>query len=138
MRTGMDWGRDKCLNGAKVLMAVERQLTRELLVTALKSAGAGRILAGMGPDMLRQAADFAPELVLSEFDMEPLNGAGFIRALKGHPTLRQVPAIMVVHSRDYAITNAATAAGAGATIPIPFTVADVLAAVRKVMPPAGR
>lgn len=121
------------LKGARLMLISERQLSRELLVSALKQAGAGTTIHGPAHEMLQRLADFKPELIFCDYDMEPLNGSSCVLHMRKHKLATSV--VMLVHKGDSAAVTKSKAAGANQVIQIPFTVADVLATVKKIVNP---
>lgn len=129
----MDWNRDKPLNGVRGLLATDKPLTKELLVTALRSAGAGQIMAGGGPDMLQAIRAFNPDVIFAEFDMAPFDGNAFIKHIRSDFKLA-TPAILMFHEGDQ--TRAllgAKQAGLNGALPIPFTRDSVVKMTQRVL-----
>lgn len=129
----MDWNQDKPLNGVRSLLATDKQLTKELLITALRSAGASQVMAGSGPDMLEQVRSFAPDVIFADFDMNPLDGNVFIRHIRAEFKLT-TPAILLFHEGDQnAALLGAKKAGVNGAVAIPFTRDTVVKMTRKVL-----
>ena len=124
-------GDKNLLKGAKVMLIVERQLTRELLVSSLKQIGAGTTIHGVAHEMLQRVAEFKPEIIFCEYAMEPLDGFACVTHLRKHQVA--TPVVMLVHKGDNPALAKSKACGANQTIQIPFTVADVIATVNKVV-----
>lgn len=120
------------LSGRKVMLAVEGKLLRELLVTVMNQVGAGRFLFGNGVEMLRQARDFAPDLIFCEMQMSMLGGLDFARQMR-NAYLMKTPLIMLVPAADGDAAAAALKAGATVALGVPFSVNEVAEAVRKAM-----
>ncbi|CAA7616979.1 response regulator [Magnetospirillum sp. SS-4] len=121
------------LKGARLMLIGERQLARELLVSSLKQAGAGTTIHGPAHEMLQRLAEFKPQMIFCEYDMEPLNGCSCVQHMRKHKV--ETPVVMLVHKGDAAAVTRSKAAGADQVIQIPFTVADVLATVRRIVSP---
>jgi DNA-binding NtrC family response regulator len=119
------------LKGGKVMLICERQLTRELLVSALKQVGAGATVHGVAHEMLQRAPEFKPALIFCEFAMEPLDGAACLHHMKQHKI--EVPVIMLVHKGDSQAEAKARAMGARQIVQVPFAVTDIIKAVDKVV-----
>lgn len=129
----MDWNRDKPLNGVRGLLATDKPLTKELLVTALRSAGAGQIIAGSGPDMLDAIRTFKPDVIFAEFDMTPFDGNDFVRHIRSDFKLA-TPAILMFHEEDQKrALLGAKQAGLNGALPIPFTRDSVVKMTQKVL-----
>ena len=124
-------GDKNLLKGAKVMLILERQLTRELLVSALKQIGAGVTIHGPAHEMLQRLEEFDPALIFCEYAMEPLDGFTAVRHLRR--TKAKTPVIMLVHKGDSAALTRSREAGANQIVQVPFTVSEVIATVKKVV-----
>lgn len=58
------------------------------------------------------AAQAAPDLLLVDVNMPRMDGYAFLRAVRGEPALRDIPAIMISTEREAQDTERAFAAGA--------------------------
>lgn len=129
----MDWNSNKPLNGVRSLLATDKQLTKELLTTALRAAGAGQVVAGSATDMLELVRTFAPDVIFADFDMAPFNGTVFIKHLRTEFKMA-TPAILVFHEEDQGVALAgAKQAGVNGAVSIPFTNDTVVKMARKVL-----
>lgn len=129
----MDWNRDKPLNGVRGLLATDKQLTKELLIAALRSAGAGQVMAGGGPEMLEAVRAFNPDVIFAEFDMAPFDGNAFFSHIRADFKLT-TPAILLFHEEDQKKAMlGARQAGLNGALPIPFTRDSVVGMTRKVL-----
>jgi CheY-like chemotaxis protein len=129
----MEWNSNKPLKGVRCLLATDKALTKELMVTALKQAGAGQTLAGPGPDMLRVVTEFKPEVIYAEYDMAPLDGSALIGHLRAEFKLT-TPAILLFHEEDQkAALSRAREIGLNGALPIPFSNEAVIKMTRKVL-----
>ena len=126
-------GDKNLLKGAKTMIIVERQLTRELLVSSLKQIGAGVTIHGPAHEMLQRLAEFKPEIIFCEYAMEPLDGFACVHHLRQHKVA--TPVIMLVHKGDNPALAKSKTAGANQIIQIPFTVADVISTVTAIVNP---
>ncbi|HVI50005.1 MAG TPA: response regulator [Candidatus Sulfotelmatobacter sp.] len=120
------------LAGRKIMMAVEGKLLRELLVTMMKQAGAGRFLFGNGVEMLRQVREFAPDLIFCEMQMSMLGGLDFTRQMR-NAYMMKTPLILLVPRADGDSSAAGLKAGATVALGVPFSVNEVTEAVRKAL-----
>ncbi|MBI5163546.1 MAG: response regulator [Magnetospirillum sp.] len=131
--SGMEWGHTKQLRNARCLMAVERQLTRELLITALKMAGAGQILSGTGSDMLREVQTFKPDVIFAEYDMALIDGVDFVRHIRTDFKI-ETPTVLLIHEGDRKkALGPAKAAGVSGAVIVPFTQDALVKMTRKVL-----
>jgi len=131
--SGMNWNHNKPLSGLRSLLATDRQLTRELLITVLKAAGADQVMTGSAPEMLAAAPGFAPDVIFAEFDMVPINGNIFLHHLRfrQHCTM---PSIILFHETDQqAALSGAKESGVTGALLIPFKPDSVIRMTRKVL-----
>lgn len=119
------------LKGARMMLIVERQLSRELLVSALKQVGAGPTTHGPAHEMLQRVGEFKPDIIFCEFAMEPLDGMACVTHLRENKIA--APVVMLVHNSDGAALARCKAAQIQKIIPIPFAVADVVSMVGKIV-----
>lgn len=132
--TGMTFG------SLSVLVVEDESFTRMVLT---------RMLAGLGVKAVHQAADGAaalaavdahePDLILCDVEMQPMDGFGFVRALRANPDSRRrtLPVVFMSSRVDRDREAAARASGADAVLAKPATPAslrDVLGIRRPAVP----
>ncbi|MEW5729570.1 MAG: cyclic nucleotide-binding domain-containing protein [Pseudomonadota bacterium] len=81
-----------------VLIIDDSRYARSFLKSALHSFGIRQILeAGSGPDGIHMLAEHKVDLVLVDYDMDPMNGIDFTRFLRSGelPGCRELPVIMI-------------------------------------------
>ncbi len=91
---------DKLLDfkNARVLVADDVQLNRDLLKNMLEELNIQAILAENGQQCYELAIVHKPDLILLDIRMPVLDGFGAMEMLKVHPTLKNVPVIAVTAS----------------------------------------
>jgi CheY-like chemotaxis protein len=119
----------------RVLVVDDNELLRALLAQALEHAGYDAITAESGPAALEVAAADPPDLLLVDHLMPGMSGAELIEALRASadPRLRATPTIGF--SGHTGGDTALLAAGAVLTLRKPLGEAELLDAVRGVVPP---
>lgn len=112
------------LNGVSVLVIEDESFTRMVLV---------RMLTGLGVAAVHQAADgesglaaldvHAPDLILCDVEMQPMDGFGFVRSLRGSsdPRRRVLPVVFMTNRADQDRLAEAEASGADAILAKPAT-----------------
>jgi DNA-binding response OmpR family regulator len=88
---------------AKILLAEDEKQIADMIAFKLTNGGHHVIRAEDGEQAVNLAARELPDLILLDAMMPGLNGFEVLRRLKGDPTLRSVPVIMVTakgHERD--------------------------------------
>jgi sigma-B regulation protein RsbU (phosphoserine phosphatase) len=88
----------------RLLLVEDSSTMRRMLSTMLKDEGFDVETANDGLQGLAKARlDPRPELILTDYEMPELDGAGFCQALKRDPDLRSIPVLMLTtlgESRD--------------------------------------
>jgi DNA-binding response OmpR family regulator len=88
---------------AKILLAEDEKQIADMIAFKLTNGGHHVIRAEDGEQAVNLATRELPDLILLDVMMPGLNGFEVLRRLKGDPTLRSVPVIMVTakgHERD--------------------------------------
>jgi CheY-like chemotaxis protein len=83
-----------------------------------------------GREALEKLPDIRPHLIVSDIMMPDMDGRLFFQAVKGSPTLRDVPFLFVSAVRADADVMAALDAGADAFLVKPFPVSQLVARIR--------
>jgi len=86
----------RLIPGARVLVADDHERHVELLDGYLTAVGHDCLHAYDGEEALRRLRSDAPELLLLDVGMPKLNGYQVCERVKRHPTLRQVPVILML------------------------------------------
>ncbi|UEM21713.1 response regulator [Skermanella mucosa] len=100
--------------GAEVFIIDDRSVNRKILTKFASSVGDDiNVSAFPNPvEALDACRRTVPDLVITDFKMPLMDGAGFIRALRGHPGTADVPVIVVTAYEDHEIRREALEAGA--------------------------
>ena len=94
-----------------VLVAEDRDASRELLGVVLTAAGYHVILAADGEEALERAAETRADLVILDIHMPRLDGFGVIRRLRADPVYAAVPVIALTASAMAGDRDSVLAAG---------------------------
>ena len=81
--------------GIRVLLADDSALTRAMLARVLTTSGHSVVEAEDGEAALSKLTDGDFDLLLTDIDMPRLDGVGLLRRLRQHPTLAELPAIVL-------------------------------------------
>jgi len=117
------------LLGRRILLVDDEQDTRELLATALSSAGALVVTVADGAAALETFDTFGPDVVVSDIGLPGFDGVELVRRLRGLGSGADVAAIAMsgfVASDD---VKRALAAGYDAHVAKPFRVDDLVGAI---------
>jgi len=98
-------------NMKTILVAEDRDASRELLSVVLTAAGYHVILAADGEEALTRAAETPADLVILDIHMPRLDGFGVIRRLREDPVYRTVPVIALTASAMAGDRDSVLAAG---------------------------
>lgn len=79
----------------RLLLVEDSSLMRKMVSSLLRDEGYEVALAVDGQDGLARAREFAPELILTDYEMPVMDGPAFCQALKADPGLRPIPVIML-------------------------------------------
>jgi CheY-like chemotaxis protein len=99
---------------SRVLIVEDDQPVRELLASALATAGYEVHEVADGPEALEKAEQVIPDVVLLDIRLPGIDGFEVCRALKQRPSTRRVPVILVTGVDDHALYAQSTEAGATA------------------------
>jgi two-component system chemotaxis response regulator CheY len=110
----------------KVLVVDDQTSVRQMTRLALEQIGVKLIHeAENGTQAVEKATVQPLDLIISDFNMPEMDGLGLLRAIRGHPSARRVPFILVTGRGDRELVVKAAQAGANNYVVKPFT-ADIL------------
>jgi two-component system cell cycle response regulator len=94
-----------------ILVAEDRDASRELLNVVLTAAGYHVVLAPDGEEALSLAAESPVDLVILDIHMPKLDGFGVIRRLRADPAYSSIPVIALTASAMAGDRDSVLAAG---------------------------
>jgi CheY-like chemotaxis protein len=94
-----------------ILVAEDRDASRELINVVLTAAGYHVILAADGEEALTRAAETLADLVILDIHMPRLDGFGVIQRLRNDPAYAKVPVIALTASAMAGDRDSVLAAG---------------------------
>jgi CheY-like chemotaxis protein len=104
------------LSGVRVLVVDDSLDSRRIMERILTIAGADVVLVETSTAAWAQLASAPPHVILCDLAMPDVDGFGFVRALRAHPTLGAIPAVAVSSYPDHEIEHECNAAGFDARI----------------------
>jgi CheY-like chemotaxis protein len=120
-----------------ILIADDQKHMLMLLQASLASIG-GRILtASSGEEALVKAAATSIDLLLIDFEMSGLTGVQTVRQLNAHPRYADLPIIMITARGQNRVRAEAIAAGVTLVILKPFSPAELLETVQRLLAGPG-
>ena len=115
----------------RILVVDDSASVRTVAGIALREAGYEVIEATNGQEGLKKLDGARFHLVISDVNMPVLDGIGFLKQIKNHPTYRFTPVIMLTTEAGEDKKQEGRAAGAKAWIVKPFQPKVLLDAVSK-------
>ncbi|MFO1012222.1 MAG: response regulator [Caulobacteraceae bacterium] len=115
-----------------VLTVDDSRTMREMLRMALADAGFSVIQAEDGVHGLEVLSQNSPDVIVTDINMPRMDGFGFIEEVRGDPTWRGVPILVLTTESDDAKKMRARQAGATGWIVKPFNPVKLVDAIRRV------
>ena len=117
-----------------VLVIEDEAPLRANLARILTAEGFRVVAAADGNEGMRQLETARPDLVVCDVLMPGLDGYGVLAALRARPETAEVPFIFLTASADKDDLARGLQSGANAYVTKPFRIADLMAAVRRLLP----
>ena len=122
---------------ATLLVIEDEAPLRANLVRILSAEGYRVIAAADGDEGLRRAREDRPDLVICDILMPLVDGFGVLASLRSRPETMALPFIFLTASADKENLARGLRSGANEYVTKPFKIADLLAAVKRRLPPPG-
>jgi len=119
--------------GKTVLAVDDSASIRQMVSFTLKSAGYDVIEAADGQEGLDKAKSRSFNLVLTDQNMPRMDGLTLIKSLRGMPTYRSVPILMLTTESSDAMKSQGRTAGATGWLVKPFDPNKLIEVVKKVI-----
>ena len=120
-----------------VLVIEDEAPLRANLVRILSAEGYRVVAAADGDEGIRRVLGERPDLVICDILMPRVDGFGVLAALRSRPETAALPFIFLTASADKDDLARGLKSGANEYVTKPFKIAGLLAAVRRLLPPAG-
>ena len=121
-----------------VLVIEDEAPLRANLVRILSAEGYRVVAAADGDEGIRRLAEERPDLVICDILMPRVDGFGVLAALRSRPGSAAVPFIFLSASADKDDFARGLKSGANEYVTKPFKIANLLAAIRRLLPPAEK
>jgi two-component system, cell cycle response regulator DivK len=118
----------------RILVVEDQEDNRQILRDLLGNAGYEMIEAENGQEALDEVAKQRPDLILMDIQLPIMDGYEATRRIKGDPSTKSIPIIVVT---SYALSGdegKARAAGCDAYVTKPYSPRQLLAKVREFLP----
>ena len=119
---------------ANLLVIEDEAPLRANLVRLLSAEGYRVAAAADGDEGIRRVRESRPDLVICDILMPRLDGFGVLAALRSQPETATIPFIFLTASADKEDLARGLQSGANEYVTKPFKIADLLAAVRRLLP----
>ena len=120
---------------ATLLVIEDETPLRANLVRILSAEGYTVIAAADGEEGIRRVREGKPDLVICDILMPLVDGFGVLASLRSRPETAQLPFIFLTASADKENLQRGLRSGANEYVTKPFKIADLLAAVKRRLPP---
>jgi two-component system chemotaxis response regulator CheY len=106
----------------KVLIVDDQKSVRQMTRMTLEQIGVRHILEAENGVTALDTAGLQPlDLIISDYNMPEMDGLGLLRAVRGHPSARKVPFILLTGRGDKELVVKAAQAGVNNYLVKPFT-----------------
>lgn len=118
---------------ASILAVDDSSSMRQMVAFTLKGAGYQVVEAADGQEALSKAKSQKFDLVITDVNMPVMDGITFIRQLRGEPSYKFTPMLMLTTESSMDKKSEGKAAGATGWIVKPFNPDQLLNTVKKVL-----
>jgi two-component system chemotaxis response regulator CheY len=119
---------------AKTIMTADDSASiRQLVKMTLAEAGYGVVEAIDGKDAFDKFSSSPANMLVTDLNMPNLDGIGLIKKIRGLPTGKFIPIVLLTTESDGSKKEAAKLAGASGWIVKPFNKDQLLAVVKKLL-----
>ncbi len=118
----------------KILVADDEPLVHRLLQHHLERAGFQLVSATNGREALDAAASEHPSLIVMDVMMADIDGITAIRTLKKSEETKSIPVVVITANPLPIVRAESESCGAALFLTKPFSPAQLLAAIRKLLP----
>ena len=118
----------------KVLVVDDQNSVRQMTRLTLGQLGINFVHEAENGVQAMETASLQPlDLVISDYNMPEMDGLGLLRAIRGHPTARKLPFILLTGRGDRELVMKAAQAGVNNYLVKPFTPAILREKIEQVM-----
>jgi DNA-binding response OmpR family regulator len=122
---------------ARVLVADDDPVTRELIIYKLEAEGYETVVAEDGTSALALAQEQAPDIVVLDVHMPGMSGFDVCRMMRTNPSVARIPVIMLTASVQEADIATGFDSGADDYVPKPFSPRELVSRIQAVLARAG-
>jgi DNA-binding response OmpR family regulator len=122
---------------ARVLVADDDPIVRELIVYKLETEGYDVVVAEDGTSALSTVQESTPDIVVLDVHMPGLSGFDVCRMMRAEPATAQVPVIMLTASVQEADISTGFVSGADDYVAKPFSPRELVSRIQAVLARTG-
>jgi len=120
-----------------VLVIEDEAPLRANIVRILSAEGYRVVAAADGEEGIQRVTEERPDMVICDILMPRVDGFGVLAALRSRPETAAIPFIFLTASADKDDLARGLKSGANEYVTKPFKIAGLMAAVRRLLPPAA-
>jgi len=120
-----------------VLVIEDEAPLRANIVRILSAEGFRVVAAADGEEGIQRVIEERPDMVICDILMPRVDGFGVLAALRSRPETAAIPFIFLTASADKDDLARGLKSGANEYVTKPFKIAGLMAAVRRLLPPAA-
>lgn len=117
----------------KILTVDDSKTVRRLVESALREFDCDVSEANNGFNALFAMERNLPNLILLDVNMPTMGGVEMLELLSAKPALKAIPVIMLTSPTDHAVSDQITTLGVRSTLMKPFTPAELVEKIRRVL-----
>lgn len=117
----------------RILVVEDDLLNRMFYCEVLQSRGFKVSQVDDGAQAIKRARDFRPDLVMMDINLPNVSGVDLIEQMKSDPELSAVPVLAITAYVGKADRMTVKAVGAQAFLPKPVTIAELNAAIDRLL-----
>ena len=122
---------------AKILVVDDEPLVHRLLQHHLERAGYQTLAANNGNEALEVASRESPQLIVMDIMMSEMDGLTALKHLKKTEDTKSIPVIMITANPLHVSRQESEISGAAFFMTKPFSPAQLLTEIRRLVPPAA-
>jgi len=92
--------RDYLFMNKRILVIEDVKINRELAAAALRKAGYDTIDCSTGNEGIKKAISEKPDLILSDFGLEDIDGKQIVESLRNHDATKNIPIVLLTAYMD--------------------------------------
>jgi response regulator RpfG family c-di-GMP phosphodiesterase len=117
-----------------LVLVVDDSITiRHLLSEALEGVGFRVVTAGNGREAVARIRDQRPDIILSDIEMDEMNGIDLCRTVKADPALSSIPFVIMSVTGDRAVMRRLIELGAASYLVKPFNLEQVVITIERLL-----